>query len=718
MNTKHIYVIFLFLTINYLSLSQNVSNNDKVIFYWGAYGGLNINFHQTDFDKLEGYPNCCPKFTGGNGTGLDLGVLFEYPLQSKLNITARIGYNVLDADLKESQVIGNTELVSANPPFPTTDVVDAKSEYVIKSMLNIVYLEPGVDYNIFKGLLLSGGFRVGISLEGTFNQSETLVTPRDVIFKEEGSRVRNRFEGDKIPGLPGVLLHLYLGLGYKFPIGANSFIVPEIRYYQGLNKISSESWYASNLKLGAAVKFPVYESKEIKRIKEKEFQRDTLVKYIAGLDKQSIRLIASNEEVIYSMRDPQTEIEKTTVYETYLKEMPRAAELKANLITYGINAEGAVVENPVLTIEEIESEELFPILPYVFFFENSSDLKSSQLRLLNSSEAAQFKMDDLEWSTMNIYSQLLNIVGKRMRDNPSSRITLTGTNTNINSERQNLELSRNRAETVSKYLQEVWQISPQRITIQARNLPEAPGNVDRPEGIEENRRVEISSNNAEILRPVGMKDIIRKANPPTLFADPTVEAELDIDNWAITITQDGTKIREFTGSGKPQRARWDIEVEPIPTLEKPILVTLDVKDVSGQVATASDSREIKQLTIRKKRSEMHDDKRVEKYSLILFDYDKADIKGVNRTIVDEIRGKIEPNSKVTIIGYADRTGEPTYNRELAARRTAEVQRLLRVKPENLTIKNIGSDILLYDNNTPQGRSYCRTVQIIVETPVK
>lgn len=104
--------------------------------------------------------------------------------------------------------------------------------------------------------------------------------------------------------------------------------------------------------------------------------------------------------------------------------------------------------------------------------------------------------------------------------------------------------------------------------------------------------------------------------------------------------------------------------------------------------------------------------------MILFDYDKADIKGVNRTIVDEIRGKIEPNSKVTIIGYADRTGEPTYNRELAARRTAEVQRLLRVNPENLTIKNIGSDILLYDNNTPQGRSYCRTVQIIVETPVK
>jgi outer membrane protein OmpA-like peptidoglycan-associated protein len=152
-------------------------------------------------------------------------------------------------------------------------------------------------------------------------------------------------------------------------------------------------------------------------------------------------------------------------------------------------------------------------------------------------------------------------------------------------------------------------------------------------------------------------------------------------------------------------------------LERPVQITLDVKDKLGQSGSVTDSRDIKQLTIRKKRFEMKDDKRVEKYSLILFDYDKADIKGINKSIVDEIKNKIEPNSKVTILGYADRTGETEYNRELAARRTAEVQKILKVKPENLAIRNVGSDILLYDNNSPFGRSYCRTVQIIVETPV-
>jgi hypothetical protein len=30
---------------------------------------------------------------------------------------------------------------------------------------------------------------------------------------------------------------------------------------------------------------------------------------------------------------------------------------------------------------------------------------------------------------------------------------------------------------------------------------------------------------------------------------------------------------------------------------------------------------------------------------------------------------------------------------------------------------VGSDRLIYDNNIPQGRGYCRTVQITIETPV-
>jgi len=41
-----------------------------------------------------------------------------------------------------------------------------------------------------------------------------------------------------------------------------------------------------------------------------------------------------------------------------------------------------------------------------------------------------------------------------------------------------------------------------------------------------------------------------------------------------------------------------------------------------------------------------------------------------------------------------------------------------LNPANVSKYPIGSDELIFDNNTPQGRSYSRTVKIIIATPVK
>ena len=114
------YSLILVLIISTIAL--NAQENRKVIFYWGAYGGINLNMHTADFQQLPGYPNCCPQFTGGSGTGFDFGGLFEYPLQSKLNLTARVGLNSLGADLTEKQIIGNSELVSSTPPYETIEI--------------------------------------------------------------------------------------------------------------------------------------------------------------------------------------------------------------------------------------------------------------------------------------------------------------------------------------------------------------------------------------------------------------------------------------------------------------------------------------------------------------------------------------------------------------------------------------------------------------------
>ncbi|HPP40403.1 MAG TPA: OmpA family protein, partial [Candidatus Kapabacteria bacterium] len=162
---------------------------------------------------------------------------------------------------------------------------------------------------------------------------------------------------------------------------------------------------------------------------------------------------------------------------------------------------------------------------------------------------------------------------------------------------------------------------------------------------------------------------------------------------------------------------WEIVQNPIPKLEQEAIITLTVEDNENQVKKHSKNVTIHQKTIRKKREIIEDDYRIERYSLILFDFDKSTILDIHKPVLDYIRSKITPNSKVKIYGYADRTGTLEYNRELARRRSEEVRNYLKINPENVEVYPIGSDELLFDNNIPEGRSYSRTVKIEIRTPI-
>jgi outer membrane protein OmpA-like peptidoglycan-associated protein len=111
-------------------------------------------------------------------------------------------------------------------------------------------------------------------------------------------------------------------------------------------------------------------------------------------------------------------------------------------------------------------------------------------------------------------------------------------------------------------------------------------------------------------------------------------------------------------------------------------------------------------------------KMVERYSLIVFDFNSARLNPSNQRIMQRVKDRIQSTSKVRIMGFADRQGNAEYNRELARKRCVEAQRALGLSDDRVVIEPVGSDRLLYDNETPEGRSYSRTVQIEVVTPVR
>jgi outer membrane protein OmpA-like peptidoglycan-associated protein len=85
---------------------------------------------------------------------------------------------------------------------------------------------------------------------------------------------------------------------------------------------------------------------------------------------------------------------------------------------------------------------------------------------------------------------------------PWAGLTITGCNSNYEEEEGNLDLSKARAEAVKDYLVNVWGIAPTRLTVESRNLPERSSTSSVELGRAENRRVELQSSDAGILKPV------------------------------------------------------------------------------------------------------------------------------------------------------------------------------------------------------------------------
>ena len=105
-------------------------------------------------------------------------------------------------------------------------------------------------------------------------------------------------------------------------------------------------------------------------------------------------------------------------------------------------------------------------------------------------------------------------------------------------------------------------------------------------------------------------------------------------------------------------------------------------------------------------------KRIEKFSLILFDFGSNKLSKENQDITKIIKSKINSKTNVTILGYTDRAGNDDFNLKLSKSRAKAVYTQLSINKAKY--EGYGESNLLYNNDLPEGRFYCRTVDIVVE----
>ena len=695
--------------------AQKVDSSARTRF--GVFGQFAYNMHRAAFAKLPGVPNCCPQFTDAVSASYALGALFDIPLNNVFGFSLRLGYTPTPASLQTTESDPKVALQNING----TAIVGSSFFHQINANLGSVGLEALFTIKPLTGstrtddgLTVLLGARAGYVVQRDFTQQEQTFAD-SVIFVDTKSRLRNQSSGT-VPESSVYNISLMGGLAWEIPLNAKRtvYITPEVFYSFPLTPVIPSSalngsWNVHQIRAGIALKFAP---------ERKVIDTTTSTEAPPPMRRDSTPVSVVTPPDDGGGNDTRLPPNKTGV-ETGAK------ELSATLTAVGVERDGKEITDVTFRVEEFLSTNLRPLLPYVFFEQGSDNIPERYDRL-SVRDVSDFKVDKLHnYEMLETYHHIMNIVGRRMRNNPNARLTITGCNDNTaTGERNNTALSYRRAKAVRDYLTNVWNIDTARMPIQVRNLPATPTvsntKLYDTEVVQENRRVEFSSDTWEILEPIKTQDTVRTVSPPIIRLRPRIKLPSgNVKEWRVTVGQDGQTLKEFRGTGNiPAILDWNITENQatVPRAPTPLEYSMSIVDDSGNRLNTKGSSPLEQITIQRKRRERLKDREVDRYSLILFDFDKSNLTTTQNRIASFIKTQIQPEATVRISGYTDYTNPLDYSLRLSKARARETASALDLA-KKAEVRGLGKTVLLYDTEIPEGRFYCRTVTIIVETPI-
>jgi outer membrane protein OmpA-like peptidoglycan-associated protein len=374
-----------------------------------------------------------------------------------------------------------------------------------------------------------------------------------------------------------------------------------------------------------------------------------------------------------------------------------------------------------INVEEITTIDSSPMLNFIYFDKGESTIPNRYVKFDLQNKTEGYSENALRGSREK-YLHVLNIIGKRLKQNPEATIRLIGCNSNYGEEKGRTDLSRARAESVRAYLQYIWGVDTDRMEIIARNLPEIPSTNRIEQGREENQRVEIHSSHLEILEPVKSEYIDVRSDAESIRLLPQIDSEHGLVSWKITFLSDDGPVDTLSGS-EPLPSELVLSPEAF-SPEKlaqygHLKAHIVVMDAEGRTfETTSEPVKINFIQKEKLRVQNLGYMVEEKYALILFDFDRSDIKEKNAVIVDQIADRIKAieDVAVNIVGHTDIIGREDYNVKLSQRRAKAVydkiiDALDSRKAQAVQYSGVGPFDPLYDNMLPENRALNRTVTI-------
>lgn len=654
---------------------------DEPIGFFGIFGGIGLNTHAVALDPLflTGGPPAPVEnlFVEGAGSGLTAGLLLELPLSGSFGFGARASLQNRGGEMDASYT-NTTDVTTVGGTVRPANVrgdVESRLPYLAVTP-HFRVMPQSLPLYFFAGPSLL------VPIGATYDYTETIETP-DLVFGGTNSASRSRALDRDIPDA-STKLAVTLGLGAEFFLTDRIALIADAQYSPMIGSISSaleegDAWRADMSSLTLGIKF--------------------------GFGRRGGPPPPPPPPP--PAEDDSTEVDTV---ETFRAGVLAGDELKDTLVARG---------------QRVKQTDVYALLPYIFFDAGSAEIPGRYLRI-DRRDVKSFREETVAGeNAIELYYHLLNIIGYRMRRARRATLTITGCIGAF--EEADSSLAEQRATAVRDYLRDTWRIREDKMEIVVRDLPRNPSDsdIDPKLGDVENQRVEFHASDLGILAPIRQPDtlllqptgIIRLLPPPSDLPDSIAATE----SWEVNVRIGDSLIqRAATGfGGIPEKI--DVEIEDRPDLGRrgPIEITSELIILDS---TYSQRKKVPSnpvwfveeggfLVDRNVEEGMY----VDRYNLLLYSFDSADLFDFAFQAEDILREKIYPNSEVTVIGHTDRIGLPYYNKRLSLRRAETAAKLLQF--EDADVRGSGEKDPLYDNETPEGRYYSRTVTVIIRTPI-
>ena len=625
--------------------------------WFGAAGGANFNFYQGTTQQLTTDFIVPTAFHDGKGVGF-----FALPLIEFHRPESRFGF-MLQAGYDSRK--GKFDQVKSPCNCPED----------LNTDLDYITVEPSLRIAPFKSnFYIYGGPRLAFNMNNNFTYQQGI----NPAFPEQ---VANPEVNGVFSDMNKSIISMQVGAGYDIQLSSERkqtkvVLSPFVAYhpYFGQNPRSTESWNMTTVRAGIALKFGRGHKAEV-----------------------------PVEAVVV----PVVEVKITEPEVTFTAYAP-------------VNIPG-----------EITVSEIFPVRNYVYFDLGSNEIPSRYVRL-RKDQIKDFNENQIEFATpenesgrsvrqMKVYHNVLNILGSRMVNDPSSTITLVG------SSEKGPNDGRAMAESVKIYLVDVFGINPSRITIEGRSKPkiaaEKPGGqIDLVLIREGDRRVSIESNSPGLLM-----EFRSGPNAPLRPVKIVAVQEAPIDSY-VTFNNDGADEAFTTWSLEIADERGTVQKFGPYTKEK---VSIPGKSILGarpegnyKITMVGQTKEGKTF---KKETSAHlvlwtpsSSTEMMRFSIVYeFNNSKA-IKMYDKYLTEVVTPKIPVNGTVIIQGHTDIIGGEDHNLKLSIARANDTRGIIEKALKNAGRKDVtfkvngfGEDqsSAPFGNKTPEERSYNRSVII-------